>query len=99
MSESHPPHKSFGAKFYEHIPSYILAAFLGFGTSWLQSQWTVNDLRNKVERLEEKERDATAADAKRADAALDNAREMERLAGALKNLADRQQEMKDERKR
>lgn len=94
-----PQQPGFGSKLREQFWSLLAAALLGFATSWLQSQYVQNDLRNKVDRLEEKQRDASAIDAKRADADLQNAREMERLAGAVKNVADRQQEMRDERQR
>ncbi len=98
MADEVITHKSFGEKLKDQALSIAMAGLLGFLTSWTQSQWALNDLRNKVERLEEKERDASAIEAKRAAADLEDAREKERLAGALKNLVDRQQEMKLEMK-
>jgi hypothetical protein len=96
MAEKQFTHKGFGEKLKDQALSIVMAGALGFVTSWIQSQWTVSKLADKVDRLEEKERKASELEAKRADADLQDAREKERLAGALKNLADRQQEMKDD---
>lgn len=98
-SPESPPQQGFGAKFREQLPGYMIAAILGFAASWVQSQYAQNDLRNKVERLEEKQVVASQIEAKRAAADVTNAAENARLAEALKNLVDRQQEMKEERQR
>lgn len=101
MTDQHPTTEPpvFGEGFRRKLIDWALASALGFGSAWIYSEVKVNDLQNKVIRLEEKERHQSAIEAKRATDELQNAREMERLAGSVKAIADRQQEMREERRR
>lgn len=99
MAEESHTQPVFGEGLKRKLVDWLLASALGFMASWAHSQWTVNDLKNKIIRLEEKESAASRVEEKRADAALNDAREMERLTQAVNNLTIRVQEIRDDQRK
>lgn len=75
---------SFGSEFKRLLPGLVLTVIIAFGTSWWNSQLTQNELRFRLDRIEEKQKDASASTAEASRVAQQNAIRMAEL-GVLQN--------------
>jgi cellobiose-specific phosphotransferase system component IIC len=70
---------SFGSEFKRLIPGLILTVVVALVTSWWNSQVTQNELRFRLDRMEEKQRESSGATAEAARVAQQNAIRMDDL--------------------
>jgi hypothetical protein len=81
------------------VPTLVLTAAVAFGTSWWNSQLTQNDLRLRLDRLEEKQKETSAAAAEAARTAQLNAIRMAELGVLQNNIAEQVKEIKQDHER
>lgn len=96
QSEAAPPQQGFGMEFKKLIPSLLLTAAVAFGTSWWNSQLTLNEIRFRLDRVEEKQKDTAAAAAASAQIAQQNAIRMAELGVIQGNVVEQLKEIKRE---
>lgn len=78
------------------VPGLLLTVAVAFGTSWWNSQLTQNDLRFRLDRLEEKQKDTSAAMAAASQTAQQNAIRLAELGVIQSNIADELRELKQD---
>ncbi len=93
-----PPQQGFGFEFRKIIPSLILTVLVAFGTSWWNSQVTQNELRYRLDRMEEKQRDASEATKQSAMATQQGAIRMAEISTTLTNMAEQLKEIKEKQR-
>ena len=81
------------------IPTLLLTVAVAFGTSWWNSQLALNDLKYRLDRLEEKQKDQAATMAASAQTAQQNAIRLAELGVVQTSLAEQLKEIKAENER
>jgi hypothetical protein len=90
---------SFGSEFRRLIPGLLLTVLVAFGTSWWNSQLTQNELRFRLDRIEERQKEASASTAEAARVAQGNAIRMAELGIIQNNVVEQLREVKSEHER
>lgn len=99
MTETPPTQQVFGAGLRSKAIDLGLAALVGLFTGLGASWWGLNDLKNEVQRLSEKERNRSEIERKKADDDLQKAYKEGQMVERLDKLIKEQQEMRNEQRR
>jgi len=95
-----PTPSGFGTEFFKKVlPGLALAGIVGFGSSWIQSQSALVDLKSRLDRMEEKQRDAAASTAEAARTAQGNAIRLAELGVIQNNLVEQLRDIKADHER
>lgn len=78
------------------VPGLILTALVAFATSWWNSQMTQNDLRFRIDRIEEKQKDQAAATQAASVTAQQNSVRMAEIGIIQANLAEQLKDLKQQ---
>lgn len=99
MTET-PTTSGLGTEFFKKVlPGLALAGIVGFVTAWIQSQSALVDLKSRLDRMEEKQKDSSAATAEAARTAQGNAIRLAELAVIQNNAAEQLKDIKAEHER
>ena len=89
----------FGSEFRRLIPGLVLTVVVAAGSSWWSSQITQNELRFRLDRLEEKQKDASVATAEASRVAQQNAIRMAEMSIIQNNAVEQLREIRQEHDR
>ncbi len=90
---------SFGSEFRRLIPGLVLTVLVAFGTSWWNSQITQNEIRFRLDRLEERHKETAASTAEASRTAQGNAIRMAEMGIIQNNVVEQLREIKSEHER
>jgi hypothetical protein len=93
-NEPQPP--TFWQQMQRAVPTLLLTAVIAFATSWWNSQMVLNDLRYRLDRLEERQREAAAAMSEAAQTSQRNAIRLAELGVLQTNVAEQLRDLKAE---
>ncbi len=99
MSDTPTISTGFGSEFKKLVPGLLLTIIVAFGTSWWNSQLTQNELRFRLDRLEEKQKEALATTADAAKTAQGNAIRMAEMGVIQNNVIEQVREIRAEHDR
>jgi hypothetical protein len=101
MAEGSPTqgYQGFGAEFVKLLPGLLLTGIIALITSWTSSQITQNELRFRLDRIEEKQKDASVATAEASRVAQQNAIRMAEMSVIQNNAVEQLREIRADHER
>ena len=99
MTDAPTTSAGFGSEFRKLIPGLVLTVLVAFGTSWWNSQLTQNELRFRLDRIEEKQKDASLATAEASRVAQQNAIRMAEMSVTLNTTIEQLRDIRTEHDR